>query len=107
MKLITLFTLLLLATLLTAQTQQTFLTLNTQMHTAMINRISTDAENRYLLTCSDDKTAKLWDATTRSLIRTFRLPIGQGNEGMLYACAISPNTEIVVVGGWTGESGNR
>lgn len=98
---LTIILLLLIATLLTAQTQQTFLQLNTQMHTAMLRKISTDAENRYLLTCSDDKTAKLWDAATGSLIRTFRIPIGQGVEGMLYACAISPNAEIVAVGGFS------
>jgi Caspase domain/WD domain, G-beta repeat len=77
------------------------LTLNTGMHTAMINRISTDARGRHLLTASDDKTAKLWDLTDGTLLRTFRPPIGDGDEGKLYAGAISPDGRTVAVGGWT------
>ncbi len=88
-------------TIITAQTTEPILRLNLPMHTAMIGRISTDAQGKYLLTASDNKTAKLWSAATGELIRTFRPPIGFGNEGMLYAGAISPNAEIVAVGGWS------
>ena len=84
------------------QTTQPILRLNTEMHTVKIHRISTDSQGKYILTCSDDKTAKLWDASTGSLIRTFRPPIDIDNEGMLYACAISPNGKIASMGGFTG-----
>lgn len=84
-----------------AQRTQPILTLNTEMHTAKIGRISTDAAGKYVLTCSKDKTAKLWNAATGKLIRTFRPPIGEGDEGMLYAGAISPDGKIVLVGGWS------
>lgn len=98
-----LFTFLLLSNycLLFAQTTEPMLTLNTEMHTANIGRISTDKLGKYILTCSKDKTAKLWDAQSGDLIRTFRPPIGQGNEGMLYACALSPDGKIAAVGGWS------
>lgn len=89
-----------------AQTTQPILRLNTAMHTAAISRISADAQGKYILTCSKDKTAKLWDASNGELIRTFRPPIGTGNEGMLYACALTPDGNIAAVGGWTGVSGN-
>ena len=46
------------------QTQEPILRLNTEMHTAKINKIDTDAAGKYILTCSNDKTAKLWDANT-------------------------------------------
>ena len=84
-----------------SQTTQPILRLNTEMHTSCIGRISADAMGRYILTCSYDKTAKLWDANNGKLIRTFRPPIGTGNEGMLYACALSPDGNIAAVGGWS------
>ena len=87
---------------LLAQPTAPLLTLNTQMHTGMIRRIATDAQGKYLLTASDDKTAKLWDASTGELIRTYRIPIDKGNEGKLYACAISPDGATVALGGSTG-----
>lgn len=78
-----------------------FLTLNTEMHTAGIVRIDSDKAGKTLLTVSDDKTAKLWNAQTGELIRTLRVPIGENQEGRLYAGAISPDGKIVAVGGWT------
>jgi WD40 repeat protein len=86
---------------LSGQTTDPILSLNSPMHSATINRISTDAGGKYLLTASDDKTAKLWDAATGELIQTYRPPIGQGDEGMLYACALSPDGNIAAVGGWS------
>lgn len=83
------------------QTTDPILRLNTEMHTAKIGRISTDANGKYILTASDDKTAKLWDAQTGDLLQTFRPPIDHGNEGMLYAGALSPDGKIAAVGGWS------
>jgi WD40 repeat protein len=80
------------------------LILNTDMHTSSIMRIDTDAEGRYILTVSKDKTAKLWDAQTGKLLHTFRIPIAQGREGTLYAGAISPDGNIVALAGWTGHA---
>ena len=90
-----------------AQPSKPFLTLNTQMHTGSIWRISTDGSGKYLLTASDDKTAKLWDALTGELIRTYHTPIHNGNEGKLHACALSPDGATVVLGGWTGHEGSH
>ena len=88
------------------QSTKPVLILNTEMHTAKISRFDTDAAGKHILTCSKDKTAKLWDANTGRLIRTFRPPIGAGNEGMLYACAISPDGKWVMTGGWSKSKNN-
>ena len=85
-----------------AQPSTPFLTLNTLMHTGTIDRISADAQGRYILTASRDKTAKLWDGRSGELIRTFRIPMENGTEGKLRACAISPNGAYAALGGWTG-----
>ncbi len=91
--------------LVSAQNTQPILTLNTEMHTATIRRISTDKLGNVVLTCSNDKTAKLWDATTGKLLLTFRVPIDEYDNGMLYSGAISPDGNTVVLGGWTSQDG--
>lgn len=78
------------------------LRLETGMHTAPIRRIGLDAANRFLVTGSDDKTVRVWELATGRLLRTLRLPIGPGNEGKVYAVALSPDGRTVAVAGWTG-----
>jgi WD40 repeat protein/uncharacterized protein (DUF2164 family) len=66
--------------------------------------IDTDADGRYVLTGSSDKTAKLWDANSGDYLKTFRIPIGDGQEGLIYASAISPDGSKVAIAGNTGWS---
>jgi WD40 repeat protein len=71
-------------------------------HTARINIIATDATGRWLVTASDDKTAQVWDMHNDRLVTTLRPPIGAGQEGKLFAAAMSPDGATVAVAGWTG-----
>lgn len=87
--------------------KEPILRLETGMHTAVIKRIAVDAANRYLVTGSDDKTVRLWDLTSGAWLRTYRLPLGAGYKGKIYAVAIAPDGETIAAGGWTGnERGN-
>ncbi len=70
-------------------------------HAAMIRRIATDDAGRYLVTSSDDKTARVWNLADGRLLSTLRIPIGSGAEGKLYAVALSPDGQTVALGGWT------
>ncbi len=79
------------------------LRVETGRHTAPITCIDVDAGERLLVTGSLDKTVRLWDVQTGALLRTLRLPIAAGNEGKVYAVAISPDGQTVAVGGWTGQ----
>jgi WD40 repeat protein len=81
------------------------LRLNTIAHTGPINRIATDRENRYLVTVSEDKTARVWSLPHGRLLAVLRVPIGEGDMGKLYAVAMTPDGATVVVGGWTSTSG--
>ena len=81
------------------------LTLNSEMHTNQITDIASDAEGKYILTTSIDKTAKLWDALNGKLVNTFRVPI-KGNEGMLFSGTVSNNGQIVAISGLTGTTYN-
>jgi WD40 repeat protein len=71
-------------------------------HSATIRRIDVDAANRFAVTASDDKTARVWSLPDGQLVRVFRLPIDQANIGKAYAVAISPDATTVAIGGWLG-----
>ncbi len=81
------------------------LRIETGKHGANINRIDTDAANRFAVTASDDKTVRVWSLPEGRLMRVLRLPIDQGNIGKAYAAAISPDGATVAVGGWTAPNG--
>jgi WD40 repeat protein len=77
------------------------LRLETGMHTGPIKRISIDQAGDLLVTASDDKTLRLWTLNDGSLLKTLRVPIGEGEEGRLYAAALSPDGQWLVAGGAT------
>jgi WD40 repeat protein len=45
------------------------------MHTAVIRQVGVNAEGRYLVTGSDDKTARVWEMATGRLLRILRPPL--------------------------------
>jgi WD40 repeat protein len=83
-----------------------FLQIETGMHTAEIDRIDIDAPGRYLVSASYDKTARVWDVRDGRQLKILRPPIGDGDEGKLYAVAISPDGATVALGGFTGQRGS-
>ena len=83
------------------------LRVETGMHAGPILRAATDTQNRYLVTASQDKTARVWELASGRLLQTLRPPIGEGDEGKLYAVALSPDGRTIALGGWTNnESGD-
>jgi len=82
--------------------REPILRIETGMHTSVIKRISTDKDERFLVTGSDDKTIRVWELRTGRLLKVIRPPIGEGNEGKIYAVAISPDGRHIAGGGWTG-----
>jgi hypothetical protein len=78
------------------------LQLETGLPLAAIKAVATDAANRLLATGGDDKTLRLWSLETGELIRVMRPLIDDGNEGMIYATALSPDGKLAVAGGYLG-----
>ncbi|MEA3207973.1 MAG: hypothetical protein QOE70_1030 [Chthoniobacter sp.] len=77
------------------------------MHTAGIGCISVDAAGRLALTASQDKTARIWELPSGRMLRILRPPVGEGSEGELYACGLSPDGALAAVAGWTGYEWDR
>lgn len=81
-----------------------FLRIETGRHTARINRVATDAEARIVATVSNDKTLRLWSRTTGEPLGVLRVPLEAGDEGALYAVALSADGATAVAAGNTGTS---
>jgi WD40 repeat protein len=71
------------------------------VHTAPIRRADIDADGRFAVTGSLDRTVRIWSVADGRLLRTIRLPVGPGNVGRVDAVAISPDGALVAAGGWT------
>jgi WD40 repeat protein len=78
------------------------LRVETGMHTTLIRRVVVDAPRNRLITCSDDKTIRVWQLPGLRLVNTLRVPMDQAHEGQLFGLAISPDGRTVAAGGWTG-----
>lgn len=76
------------------------------VHAGVINQLAVDLAQRWLVTASDDKTARIWDLRTGRLKQTLRPPTGSGASGQIKAVAISPDGSRIAVGGATGHPGD-
>ena len=78
------------------------LVLNTSNHRGSVQKICYEKHGTLLLTCSSDKTAKVWDRSGK-VLRTLYPPSSTGQEGILLSCALSKSGETAIVGGYTGD----
>ncbi|HNL97108.1 MAG TPA: caspase family protein [Accumulibacter sp.] len=78
------------------------LRLEAGMHSAAIQSVTTDAQGRWAVTAGEDKTARVWDVTTGKPLAVLRPPLDEGNEGKLYAAALTPDGKTAALAGWTG-----
>ena len=86
-----------------AQTTEPILRVEAGAHNGIIYEIAMDPSNSILITGSEDKTARIWDISRGGkLLLTLHPPIGEGEEGQIYAVGLSPDGGTVAIGGQTG-----
>jgi WD40 repeat protein len=86
-----------------AQTTEPILRVEVGTHNAGIWDMALDSTNRILVTGSEDKTVRVWDISSRGeLLRILRPAVGEGEEGHIFAVALSPDKRTVACGGRTG-----
>lgn len=77
-----------------AKSETPQLVLETGGHRALITAIHFTPDGRELISVSHDKTIRVWniseDPRQTTLLRTIRGQIGEGQEGVLWAAALSP-----------------
>jgi WD40 repeat protein len=76
------------------------LRIETGTHLAWIRTVSVDRRCTRAVTGSVDKTIRQWSLPDGRLLRTIRPPIGDGEEGKVYAAALSPDGNWIAAGGW-------
>lgn len=84
-----------------------FLRIDAEFHTQVVNRFAQDQDGRIIVTASDDKTMRIWKAGDGAPLATLRVPIADGDEGAIYAVAISPDSKTLLAGGYTGVTWDR
>jgi WD40 repeat protein len=86
-----------------AQATDPILRVEVGAHNAGVFSIALDPSNRILVTGSEDKTVRVWDISGRGeLLRILRPPVGDGEQGHIFAVALSPDGRTVACGGRTG-----
>jgi WD40 repeat protein len=76
------------------------LVLDSGGHTSIVRKVLFTPDGKELISVSDDETIRFWDVASGEPIRVVRPPIGTGNQGRLYAAALSPDGRTLAVGGY-------
>ncbi len=76
-------------------------------HKALIRDVTFTPDGRYLVSASNDKLIRVWDLETGKTVRTLRGQISAGDEGKIFAMALSPDGRWLAAAGFMGISGNE
>lgn len=82
------------------QASTPILSIDTGGHKALIRNVIFTSDGRYLISTSDDKTVRVWDTDSGEIVRIIRGEIGKGDEGKIYAAALSSDDRWLALGGW-------
>jgi len=81
------------------------LQLDTGMHMALSAfGLSFTPDGKFIVSAGHDKVIRVWDWRAGKTVRTIRGQSGLGDEGKIYAMALSPDGRWLAVGGWTPDN---
>lgn len=78
------------------------LVLDTGGHMGLVRAMVFTPDGKRIVSAGDDKVIRIWDIASGRTERTIRGYAGSGNEGKIYALALSPDGKTIAVGGWLG-----
>jgi uncharacterized caspase-like protein/WD40 repeat protein len=78
------------------------LDLDTGGHTAEVTDLAFMPDGQTIVSSSADKTIRIWDWQTGVTLRTIRGYLGNGNDGKIFAVAVSPDGKTIAAGGYFG-----
>ncbi|GAK56997.1 WD-40 repeat protein [Candidatus Vecturithrix granuli] len=99
-RLIIVFAIWMMSAAMTALADEPMLVIDPQGHSALIQDLIFTPDGAQLISVSDDKTIRVWDAESGDLLRTLRGWMGAGPEGGLNAVALSSDPQFLFVGGF-------
>lgn len=73
-------------------------------HSAKIHNLLFSPDGHQIISVSEDKTIRIWNAETGEMMKKFESQMGEGPEGMFYASALSPDGKLLAVAGYKVES---
>jgi WD40 repeat protein len=76
------------------------LLLDTAGHMALIRGLAFTPDGKRVVSAGDDKVIRVWDWQAGKTIRTIRGQVAPGDEGKIFAMALSPDGRWLAAGGW-------
>ncbi len=84
-----------------AAEERPILQLDTGGHMALIKVLAFTPDGKFIVSAGEDKVIRVWGWRKGVTVRTIRGQSGPGNEGKIYAMALSPDGRWLAVGGET------
>lgn len=69
-------------------------------HTAPVHNLLLTPDGKRLISLGMDKAIRIWSTDTGEIVRVLRPRIGPGDQGQLAGGALSPDGNLLAVGGW-------
>ncbi|MFZ1109266.1 MAG: caspase family protein [Rhodomicrobium sp.] len=82
-----------------ARAEGPILQLDTGGHMALIKGLAFTPDGKFIVSASNDKVIRVWDWRAGKTVRTIRGQSGPGQEGKIFAMALSPDGRWLAVGG--------
>ena len=76
-------------------------------HSAKVQNLNFTPDGERIISVSEDKSVRVWNAATGEMLKKYESQIGDGSNGMLYASALSPDGNLLAIAGYTIATDNQ